>query len=782
MHGTTTSWLNMQVLAGSISVMLISSAAGLIFLIGKRIIDYFYHTFMISVELTNKDEAYDWVMQWCANYAKTGGKFISAQKVTLNIKKGATSGPARRPKDDDEKPELQFLPGKGSHIFWYKGKMVWMQRHFDGNPMTTGWNNQVFQSERLVLSCYGRRKDFFLDLLNEAMDLSYARDVDKTKIYVLRDWGSDWKQVLTKPIRSIESVILDGAIASHLIKDAKEFLESESWYQEHGIPYRRGYLLHGPPGTGKSSFAQALAGNLKFSICVLSLSNQHLNDQELNNCLHNAPKKSVILLEDVDAVFVDRNIVSQEKPKGGVSFSGLLNAIDGVASQEGRILVMTTNHIEKLDPALIRPGRCDIKVRLSYASRKQIFQMFLNIYGDEHQELASEFADLIPVNSLSMAQLQSYFMEYRKQPNAAMQNYRKLVKLADETTGYGKGAEALEGDGINFMKSSSFGDTLISHWLKRLGLYPYKPLFDKHRLTHLSDIKLIDPSKLCSIVGINHPAHCKIIEQMMTGKSEDTVSKFAFVTKADLRNIFTRFFPRDAFMAEEFSSLHEKDTVSVHEVEVYMSFFTNQPRDALRYFKGYVLGELVLSMEEKLEQPLRDWLSTFEPAQEQKVEQFVVPQLENWLFETMNVANTEEVVSKIKDAGIESLEQVLAMSESKEFSWNKYGIDKDGLKWKLEKEVKAMNEKKSKSKTIIDILCDPDKSLKKLGQVVDMDEKTLTKIGVEDSSLRYELLNAWKDMQRFKTAKPFCLMKASSSFNLIQEIAANAKYPPSKYK
>ena len=136
---------------------------------------------------------------------------------------------------------------------------------------------------------------------------------------------------------------------------------------DKGVPYRRGYLLHGPPGTGKTSFTQAIAGALKLNICYLNLSNGNMDDDGLNRALNNAPSQSIILLEDIDGIFVARESVNQGRD-GGVSFSGLLNALDGVRSQEGRILFMTTNHKEKLDPALLRPGRCDFQVKLDNAS------------------------------------------------------------------------------------------------------------------------------------------------------------------------------------------------------------------------------------------------------------------------------------------------------------------------------------------------------------------------------------------------------------------------------
>lgn len=125
-----------------------------------------------------------------------------------------------------------------------------------------------------------------------------------------------------------------------MIEDMKEFIDSESWYKEMGVPYRRSYLFYGPPGTGKSSFAQALAGHLHFSICFLNVSD-NMNDYTFNYLLNSAPKKSIILIEDVDAMFEGRKNKAQANR---LTYSGFLNALDGVRSQEGRIIIMTTNH------------------------------------------------------------------------------------------------------------------------------------------------------------------------------------------------------------------------------------------------------------------------------------------------------------------------------------------------------------------------------------------------------------------------------------------------------
>ena len=99
-----------------------------------------------------------------------------------------------------------------------------------------------------------------------------------------------------------------------------------------------------------------------------------MDDDGLNRALNESPGSSIILLEDIDALFVERHSVDRNSGghhRGGrVSFSGLLNALDGVRSQEGRISFMTTNHREKLDPALLRPGRADVHIEFTNASYK----------------------------------------------------------------------------------------------------------------------------------------------------------------------------------------------------------------------------------------------------------------------------------------------------------------------------------------------------------------------------------------------------------------------------
>jgi hypothetical protein len=259
----------------------------------------------------------------------------------------------------------------------------------------------------------------------------------------------------------------------------------------------------------------------------------------------------------VDAVFVSRQAVSAQhggKGKGGgsecgVSFSGLLNAIDGIAAQEGRIFYMTTNHIERLDPALIRPGRCDVKLELKKASKSQIELMFLRFYPGE-VALAAEFRARLPEYELSMATLQGYFLnDSRTAAQTVAQCGRLLLSQAED--------------------KKRPPPVPVYDTLARVGLERYAPVLEAAGLHSTADVAasgLAVPDDLCALPHAHDlcfDGEAKRLLKFLFGASggggggesggsdaEFWRDEFALVEASAIRDAFLAAYPTDSVVAE----------------------------------------------------------------------------------------------------------------------------------------------------------------------------------------------------------------------------------------
>lgn len=289
---------------------------------------------------------------------------------------------------------FSLVPGPGTHWFRYRGVWMRLQRERNGKlvDLSTGapW-------ETVTLTTLSSYEHLFSQLLSEARQLALSSTQGKTIIFT--SWGADWRPFgHPRRVRELDSVVLPHGKRDEIVHDVHRFLSRSAWYAKRGIPYRRGYLLHGAPGSGKTSFITALAGHLDFHICLLNLAERGMTDDKLTHLMSNAPERSILLLEDIDAAFLGRTATSQERQPDGyqpnVTFSGLLNALDGVASGESRIIFMTTNHLERLDPALIRPGRVDIICELGDADNIQVRELLMRFYQTDLIDMRVEAARL----------------------------------------------------------------------------------------------------------------------------------------------------------------------------------------------------------------------------------------------------------------------------------------------------------------------------------------------------------------------------------------------------
>ncbi len=454
-------------------IALLGAAATALRSSGKQLAVLARKQLTTSLEVTSKDPAYAWVLQWISSHAGKRSTHLGVETQFARHESGKID------------TKFDFVPGPGRHWFWYGGRIVTVNRERDSSAIDfksgTPW-------ESVTLSTIGRSRDIFTRLLTEAKTQALQKEEGHTLIYTMGHAAAThepkWEYVLVgsetaaRPVgpdltlclsvcsvsavlcecvarqfgrprkrRPLDSVVLADGQKERIVADIREFTASQKWYIERGIPYRRGYLLYGPPGCGKTSFIGALAGELHYNICILNVNERGLTDDKLSLMLANAPPRSLILLEDVDAAFVKRD----PRMAYNLSFSGLLNTLDGVTSSEERIIFMTTNHVERLDPALIRPGRVDVKEEITHADTRQIERMFLRFFP-EKTELAKQFAAAVSVSKgtatgtgstastaaepprISMAQLQGYFLHFKTSPDAALADVQRMsARAADQS-------------------------------------------------------------------------------------------------------------------------------------------------------------------------------------------------------------------------------------------------------------------------------------------------------------------------------------------------------------
>jgi chaperone BCS1 len=479
----------------------------------KKLIRLLGEYFTSTAEIRLDDEIYNYLMFWMAQqpFTKRTTHFVAGTKISSGMRywdsdngEGSDDEDVCEDEDDsgggggdmlanfdrywakviskDKYRTLRFTPAEGKHYFWYKGRPLAFIREREEN------NNILssrFVPERLYLSCLGRDPSILKELLADAQRAYVARDGNRTIIYRGQKSGVDdfdWVRCMARPPRPLSTVVLDEAQKQAFIEDIKEYLHPRTrrWYSNRGIPYRRGYLLHGPPGTGKTSLCFAASGLLGLTLYLLSLNSKSLDEDSLMSLFSELPRRCIVLLEDVDsagitqkraeddsasAVLVEKDKSStdeKESENKGVSLSGLLNVIDGVAASEGRILIMTTNHAEKLDPALLRPGRVDMTIAFGYADRDAMRELFSAIYSmlegdmraksigkasgqEKHEatvpqrkrqrlsreriaELAAEFASRIPEGEFTAAEIQGHLLNYKNEPEAAINAVEEWVK------------------------------------------------------------------------------------------------------------------------------------------------------------------------------------------------------------------------------------------------------------------------------------------------------------------------------------------------------------------
>ncbi|HLJ85418.1 MAG TPA: AAA family ATPase [Candidatus Angelobacter sp.] len=399
--------------SGGLLLMLIGGISVYLRAVPERLWWWIVSQTTMVVTVKDDDIAFEWTKEW----------FLE-QKFLKRIRHVDLDTTLRNER-------IAMIPAPGKHRFWYRGRPfeVWFSRTESAHERTGR------RLESFTFRTLGRNRTVLQFLVDDIVQCHAKRQGLYSYLYT---YNEGWDYIEGYSPRMMESVVLEPGEKEHLLEDIALFRNSKQRYRRIGVPYHRGYLFYGPPGTGKTSLVSALAAHFGMSIYMVNLTD--FSDRSLMEAVNRVPSNSVLLFEDIDCMkasgarpeapsgdsqnlgTADRQnlgatVAAKENlsTQSGVTLSGLLNVLDGFYAPTGVLFVMTTNHVEKLDAALLRPGRIDYRLYLGKASQRQKLELYRRFFPEAPELDGHQFVEA-SASAETMAEFQGLLLSADRRP------------------------------------------------------------------------------------------------------------------------------------------------------------------------------------------------------------------------------------------------------------------------------------------------------------------------------------------------------------------------------
>jgi SpoVK/Ycf46/Vps4 family AAA+-type ATPase len=369
---------------------------------------YWRENFAYTVSVSEGDPLYSDVHAWLLSIMPE-----EKHRTLLVSSGGHGSRPVYEDEPEDRKPSpltVRFDDEAPRKVIIAGHKAVVRIQRPETPDTSQGYGRRDPNKIEFVVNTYAGQQAIIRELEQINSEKATTR---KAVLRMVNSWG-DWTTRSDLPPRTLDSVSIPEEQMNKIVSDIERFLAAEDRYNRLAIPWHRGYMFHGPPGTGKTSLVKALSNHFNLDLWYISLSDLKA-EAGLMGLLSGVGPRSILLLEDIDTIKITHDRDSSDQ--GTISTSGLLNALDGVATPHGLITMMTTNRLEVLDDALTRTGRMDMIEELTWPSRKTLAQMYRHFFGQ--YPVWVDLNDDTPITGLSTAQVAETLKQHLDSPVAA---------------------------------------------------------------------------------------------------------------------------------------------------------------------------------------------------------------------------------------------------------------------------------------------------------------------------------------------------------------------------